>query len=112
MNLSQSGPNPPEILIASHLPLNLNEKSIGDDLQSRLPSFAGADHHAPMQIPPRAFTPRLSTLSLELIDRPFDYRPIGEQRFNEPLDLARQMKKGLPKPTEFLSVCFLLYAHN
>jgi hypothetical protein len=32
MNLSQSGPNPPELLIASHLPLNLNEKSIGDGL--------------------------------------------------------------------------------
>jgi hypothetical protein len=92
--------------------LNLNEKSIGDDLQSRLPSFAGADHHAPMEIPTSTFTPRLSASAPKLIDRPFDHRPIGEQRFNEPLDLASQMKKGLPKPTEFLSVCFLLYAHK
>ena len=48
----------------------------------------------------------------KLIDRPFDHRPIGKERFDKSLDLTGQMKKGLPKPTEFLSVCSLLYAHK
>jgi hypothetical protein len=64
-----------------------------------------------MQLPPSTFTARLSTPSLQLIDRPFDHRPIGKERFDQSLNLAGQMKESLPKLTEFLSVSFVLYAH-
>jgi hypothetical protein len=57
-----------------------------------------------MKLTPSAFTPRLSTSALQFIDRPLDDRPIRKKRFNDPLDLVSQTKKGLPKPTEFLSV--------
>ena len=59
-----------------------------------------------MELPPSTFTSRLSTFSLELIDRPFDHRPIGKERFDKPPDLVSQMKKGLPKLTEFFSILF------
>jgi hypothetical protein len=65
-----------------------------------------------MELPPSTFTARLSTSALQLIDRPFDHRPIRKERFDKSLDLTGQMKKGLPKPTEFLSVRLFLYAHK
>jgi hypothetical protein len=65
-----------------------------------------------MELPPSTFTSRLSTFSLELIDRPFDHRPIGKERFHKSPDLVGQMKKSLAKLTEFLSIFFILYAHN
>jgi hypothetical protein len=64
-----------------------------------------------MQLPPSTFTSRLSTSALQLIDRPLDYRPVGKERFHKPPDLAGQMKKTLPKLTEFFSIPFILYAH-
>jgi hypothetical protein len=64
-----------------------------------------------MELPPSTFTPRLSTPALQFIDGAFDHGPMGKEGFHEPLDLAGQMKKGLPKPTNLLSVCFPLYAH-
>jgi hypothetical protein len=64
-----------------------------------------------MELPPSTFTPWLSTSALQLIDCAFDHRPIGKEGFHEPLDLVGQMKKGLSKPTNLLSVCFPLYAH-
>jgi hypothetical protein len=64
-----------------------------------------------MELTLSTFTPRLSTSALQFIDRPFDHRPIGKEGFDQPLRLVGQMKKGLPKPTELLSVCFLLHAH-
>jgi hypothetical protein len=64
-----------------------------------------------MELPPSTFTPRLSTSALQFINCAFDHGPIGKEGFHEPLDLAGQMKKGLPKPTLLLSACFLLYAH-
>ena len=64
-----------------------------------------------MELTPSAFTPWLSTSTLQFVDRPLDDRPIRKKRFNDPLDLASQTKKGLPKPTECLAVCFVLYAH-
>jgi hypothetical protein len=65
-----------------------------------------------MQLSPSTFAARLSTSAPKLIDRPFDDRPIGKERFDKPLDLAGQMKKSLPKVTEFLPVCLVLYAHR
>jgi len=84
---------------------------MGNDLQSSLASLTGADHHARMQLPPSTLTARLSTSALQLIDRPFDHRSIGEERLDNPLDLASQLGKRLPKLTEFLSVLLILYAH-
>jgi len=65
-----------------------------------------------MKLTPSTFTARLTTSALQFIDRPLDHRPIGKQRLNNSFDLAGQMKKSLPKSTELLSVCFLLYAHK
>jgi hypothetical protein len=65
-----------------------------------------------MQLPPSTFTSRLSTSTLQLIDRPFDHRPIGKERFDKSPYLVGQMKKTLPKLTEFLSIPFILYAHD
>jgi hypothetical protein len=65
-----------------------------------------------MQLPPSTFTSRLSTSALQLIDRPFDHRPIKKEWFDKPPDLVGQMKKTLPKLTEFRSIPFILYAHN
>jgi hypothetical protein len=65
-----------------------------------------------MELPPSAFTSWLSALTLQFIDRPFDDRPIGKQRFYQSLDLAGQTEKSLAKLTEFLTVCFSLYAHK
>jgi hypothetical protein len=65
-----------------------------------------------MELPPSTFTSRLSTPALQLIDRPFDHRPIGKKRFDKPPDLVGQMKKTLPKLTESLSIPLILYAHN
>jgi hypothetical protein len=64
-----------------------------------------------MQLPPSTFTSRLSTSALQLIDRPLDHRSVGEERFHKSPDLAGQMKKTLPKLTEFFSISFILYAH-
>jgi len=65
-----------------------------------------------MELPPSTFTSRLSTSALQLIDRPFDHRPIRKKRFHQAPDLVGQMKKTLPKLTEFLSIPFTLYAHS
>jgi hypothetical protein len=65
-----------------------------------------------MEFPPSTFTSRLSTFALQLIDRPFDHRPIGKERFDKSPDLVGQMKKALPKLTESLSIPFILYAHH
>jgi hypothetical protein len=65
-----------------------------------------------MELPPSTFTSRLSTLPLQLIDRPFDPRPIGEERLDDLPDLPSQMKKALSKPTDLLWVSLLLYAHK
>jgi hypothetical protein len=65
-----------------------------------------------MELPPSTFTDWLSTSAFQLIDRPFDHRPIRKERFDKSLDLVGQMKKSLPKLTESFSLCFLLYAHN
>jgi hypothetical protein len=64
-----------------------------------------------MELPPSTFTSRLSTPALQFIDCAFDHGPSGKERFHESLDLAGQMKQGLPKPTHLLSVCLSLYAH-
>jgi len=85
---------------------------MGNDPYPGLASFAGADHHARMELSPSTFTSRLSTSALQLIDRAFDHWPIGKQSFHKSLDLAGQAKKRLPKLTEFLSVRSILYAHN
>jgi len=65
-----------------------------------------------MQLPPSTLTARLSTSALQLIDCPFDHRSIGEERFDNPLDLASQLGKRLPKLTEFFSIPLILYAHR
>jgi hypothetical protein len=65
-----------------------------------------------MEFPPSTFTSRLSTSALQLIDRPFDHRPIGKERFDKSPDLVGQMKKTLPKLTEFFSIPLALYAHD
>jgi hypothetical protein len=65
-----------------------------------------------MELPPSTFTSRLSTLTLQLIDRPFDHRPIGKERLDDLPDLPSQMKKALPKPTDCLPISFFLYAHD
>jgi hypothetical protein len=57
-----------------------------------------------MEFSPSTSTPRFSTTTLQFIDRPFDDRLIRKKRFEDPLELASQMKKRLPKPTEFLPV--------
>jgi hypothetical protein len=64
-----------------------------------------------MELPTSTFTPRLSTSAPQLIDRPFDHRSIGKQRFDQSLDLAGQLKQSLPKSAKLLSVRFILYAH-
>jgi hypothetical protein len=64
-----------------------------------------------MELPLSTFTSRLSTPALQLIGRPFNHRPIGEERLDDPLDLLSQTKKTLSKPTDLLPVSFLLYAH-
>jgi hypothetical protein len=65
-----------------------------------------------MELPPSTFTPRLSTSALQLIDRPFDHRLIGKERFDQGPDLPGQTEKSLPKPTEFFPVSFTLYVHS
>jgi hypothetical protein len=57
-----------------------------------------------MEFPPSTSTPWFSASTLQLIHCPFDQWPIGKERFDEPLDLVAKMKKGLPKPTESLSL--------
>jgi hypothetical protein len=65
-----------------------------------------------MKLALRAFTTRLAALPPKLIDCPFDYRPIGEGRLDQPLDLLGQVKKPLPKLTESLAIWLVLYAHK
>jgi len=57
-----------------------------------------------MEFPPSTSTPWFSASTFQLIDCPFDHRPIGKERFDEPLDLVAKIKKALPKPTESLSL--------
>jgi hypothetical protein len=57
-----------------------------------------------MQLPPSTSTPWFSASTFQFIDGPFDHRPIGKESFDEPLDLAAKMKKGLPKPTKSLTL--------
>ncbi len=100
------------LLITPHLALNFNEESLGDDPQSRLASFTGADHHAPMQFSPGTATSGFSASTFQFVDGPLEDRPIGEEGLDEVLDLINEMKKALPESTEFLSLGFRLYAHN
>jgi len=57
-----------------------------------------------MELPPSTSTPWFSASTFQLIDRPFDHRPIRKERFDEPFYLVAKMKKGLPKPAESLSL--------
>jgi hypothetical protein len=57
-----------------------------------------------MELPPSTTTPRFSASTFQLIDRSFNHRPIGKERFNEPLDLVAKVKKDLSKPTESLAL--------
>jgi hypothetical protein len=104
MHFHQSSTSPPELLITSHLVLHFGQKSMGNDLQLRLSLLAGADHHPAMKLALGAFASGFSTSTLQFIDCSFDHRSIGKERFDEPLEIVAKMKKGLPKPTEFLSL--------
>jgi hypothetical protein len=57
-----------------------------------------------MELPPSTSTPWFSASTFQLIDRPFDHRPIRKERFDKPFYLVAKMKKGLPKPAESLSL--------
>jgi hypothetical protein len=111
MDLPQPGANLPELLVASHLVLDLDKKTAGDDLLAGLAFFTGTDHHARMELPPGALAARLATPALQFIDRPLDHRLIRKERFDEAPDLAGKAKKGLAKLTELFSIFSLLYAH-
>jgi hypothetical protein len=65
-----------------------------------------------MKLTLSTLAPGFAAFALELIDRPFEHRPIRKERFHQPLHLVDELKKGLPKPTEFLSGCLTLYAHK
>jgi hypothetical protein len=59
-----------------------------------------------MKMPLGTSTPRLTTLSLKLIDRSSDHGLIRKEGLDELPDLLGQTNKRLPKPTELLSVRF------
>jgi len=84
---------------------------MGNDLQSGPASFAGADHHARVQLASSTFTSRLSTPALQLIDRSFDHGSVRKEGVNESLEIVGQMEKGLSEATEPLSIGPRLYAH-
>jgi hypothetical protein len=98
-------------LIPSDLLLGIDEKSSWDRSQSRLPSLTGTHHHASMKLTLSTLAPGFAAFALELIDRPFDHRPIRKKGFDKPLHLLYDLEKGVPKPTEFFSCCLALYAH-
>ena len=60
-----------------------------------------------MELPPSTFTSRLSTSALQLIQRPFDHRPIRKEWFDQSPDLVGQMKKALPKLTPVVGLATL-----
>jgi hypothetical protein len=65
-----------------------------------------------MKLPLSTLTPWLSAFALQLIDRAFDHRPIGEEGFNKPPHLVEELNQGVAKAAEFLLCGFALYAHN
>jgi hypothetical protein len=112
MNLSQSGPSPPQLLIAFHPLLGIHKKPSWNGSQSRLASFTGTDHHASVKLPLRTFTPWLSTFALQLINGAFDHRPIGEEGFYKRSHFVQELNQGVAKAAEFFSGGFILYSHN
>ena len=62
-----------------------------------------------MELAPGALATGLAAPSLQLIDRPFDHRLIGETRFDQSPDLAGKANEGLPELAELLSLFFILY---
>ena len=56
------------------------------------------------------FTSRFTTLAFQLIDRAFDDRLIGEERFYDFSDLRGKKSQGLAELGEFLFVFIALYA--
>ena len=63
-----------------------------------------------MELPLSTFTSRFSALSLELIDRSFDDRIRGKERFDKFPDLVGEINKRLAKSREFLPFRLSLYA--
>jgi len=55
-------------------------------------------------------TSRFTTLAFQLIDRTFDHRLIGEERFNDFSDFRWEKGQGLAEPGEFLFIFLALYA--
>jgi hypothetical protein len=64
-----------------------------------------------MELALGTFAPWFSTLTLQLIDRSFDHGFIRQTWLDKPFELISEANKGLPKATELLSVCAILYAH-
>jgi len=63
-----------------------------------------------MELAFSAFASRLTTLAFELIDRSFDHRLRGKERFDKLSYLVREINKRLAESGEVLSFRFLLYA--
>ena len=64
-----------------------------------------------MKLALRALASRFSALALELIDRSFDDRLIGKERFNKFSYLVGEMNERLAESREFLPIGPCLYAH-
>lgn len=111
VHLDQLCASPPKPLIMPHLTLYLTERSVRDNTQPRPAFLAGTDNHAAMELALSASASRLSTFALEIIDRSFDHKLIGEEGLDKLPDLVGESNKRLPKSTEFLPVCLILYAH-
>ena len=56
------------------------------------------------------FTSRFTTFAFQLIDRAFDHRRIGEERFYDFSDLRGKKRQGLAELGEFLFFFLALYA--
>ena len=111
MNFDQSSTCAPKPPVTVHLASHINKESTWDHSQTLSPLLAVTYNHAPMQLAPSAFAPRLSTLAPELIDRALDHGLIGKKWLDKPPRLLGEPNEGSPKPTEFLPVCFSLYYH-
>jgi len=112
VNLDQPRAGAPESPVPLHFPLNLHQKSSGNDREPGAPLLTRAHHHALMELPPCAGTSWLPALALELIDTPSDHGLIGKERFDQLADFLAKTAEGLPQLTEPCSLFLILYAHK
>jgi len=79
----------PQLLIATHLGLHLNQEAMWDGAQFGLALLASAQNHTGMQLTLSAFAAWFATLGFQFISRSLNHRLVGEKRFGSLPDLVR-----------------------